>query len=376
MGNSHHEKLLPFVSVVIPAYNAAATLKLCLDSLEGLDYPKDRFEILLIDNGSTDTTLEIASHYNLTVLHENTAQSSYAARNKGILAAKGDLIAFTDADCIVTSEWLKNLTLFWDEKDFGCFAGEIQAYQPETLIEKFSDRENILRQKCTMECPYLPYPQTANAAYRSDVFQKVGIFIPEMTSGGDADIAWRMQKQLGLKIRFIPDALVYHKHRTSLHGLYNQFRKYEHGKFFWTEHYPDFTLSSAEQRKDELVNKVEEHCEDLRNNLVLLMKEEIDFVTFTSSFFRLLMSAGTLKARFEIEGADQLAESLQFGLEERAREMLRLQKELEDARHTIVEKEKRVSEMETRLVDLHRSASWRITKPLRTIADIFNKFFN
>jgi glycosyltransferase involved in cell wall biosynthesis/ubiquinone/menaquinone biosynthesis C-methylase UbiE/Tfp pilus assembly protein PilF len=292
---------LPFVSIIIPAYNAETTIALCLDSLIALDYPNERYEIILVDNGSTDLTLKIACSYNITIIREPSIKSSYAARNAGIKAAQGEFIAFTDADCIVTPGWLSHLVSYWDDSDIGCFAGEIEAYKPEELIEKFSDREGILRQKGTLSCRYLPYTQTANSAYRKTVFDQVGLFVPEMTSGGDADLAWRMQKILGLKIKFIPDALVYHKHRTSIEGLFNQFKKYEHGKLFWRETYPDYQLPSVEQRKRELDGCVERVISNLAANTDKFIKEQIDFVELLTPFLKYVMSLGTHKARYEIE---------------------------------------------------------------------------
>jgi len=291
----------PYISLVIPMYNAESTLDLCLDSISKLSYPKNRLEVILVDNGSTDASVSIAANYNVTLYHEPMIKSSYAARNVGILAATGELIAFTDADCIVTPGWLNHLAAYWEDQNIGCFAGEIEAYRPEDLIEKFSDREGILRQNGTLTCPYLPYTQTANSAYRKIVFDRVGLFVPEMTSGGDADLAWRMQKKLGLTIKFIPEALVYHKHRTSIEGLFNQFKKYEHGKVFWRETYPDYQLPSIEQRKRELDGCVERVISSLAANTDKFIKEQIDFVDLLTPFLKYIMSLGTHKARYEIE---------------------------------------------------------------------------
>jgi glycosyltransferase involved in cell wall biosynthesis/ubiquinone/menaquinone biosynthesis C-methylase UbiE len=291
----------PYISTIIPVFNGEHTLDLCLNSIRNLDYPKDRIEVIVVDNGSNDKSIEIAKKYGVRVLEELEIKSSYAARNRGIQAAAGDLIAFTDADCIVTPKWLKHLVAHWKDKTIGCFAGEIEAYQPEDLIEVFSDRAGILRQKGTLTCPYLPYTQTANSAYRKTVFDKIGLFNPEMTSGGDADLAWRMQRQLGLQIRFIPEALVYHKHRTSLQGLYNQFSKYEYGKVSWHKYYPDFELPSATQRKKELDACVGQIKARISPDLDRFVRDETDLAELLSPFFRFVMSLGTYKARTEID---------------------------------------------------------------------------
>jgi glycosyltransferase involved in cell wall biosynthesis/SAM-dependent methyltransferase len=298
-----HVESFPLISIVIPVFNAQDTLVLCLDSISQLRYPTSRLETIVVDNGSTDSSVNIAGNYNVTLLHESSVKSSYAARNTGVKAARGDLIAFTDADCIVTPDWLTHLAAHWQDETAGCFAGEIEAYQPGDLIEQFSDRQGILRQSGTLSCTYLPYTQTANSAYRKSVFEQVGLFDPDMTSGGDADIAWRMQQKLGLKIKFVPEALVYHKHRTSIEGLFNQFRKYEHGKSFWSGKYPDYEAPSLEQRKNELDNSIARLTSDLSANSMEFIRDQIDFVDLCTPFLKYVMSLGTCKARFEIENS-------------------------------------------------------------------------
>jgi len=295
---------IPIISVIVPVYNASKTLELCLQSLSDLDYPKNKLEIIVVDNGSTDSSVAIAEGFGVHLLLETGIRSSYAARNKGILASKGELIAFTDADCIVTPGWLRHLALHWDDATIGCFAGEIEAYKPESLVERFSDKAGILRQAGTLNSSYLAYTQTANSAYRRDIFDKVGLFIPKMISGGDADISWRMQRQLGLQIKFIPDALVYHKHRTSLAGLFNQFRKYEHGKLLWGKYYPDFPVPTKTQRREELRQSLIFARQCFLENCRKFISGKIDSVDLASPFLQAIIAYGTYRAHFTVPPED------------------------------------------------------------------------
>ncbi len=291
---------LPFVSIVIPVFNASETLGLCLDSIARLSYPASKIEVIVVDNGSTDESESLSRKYGVKVLNELSMKSSYAARNAGIRAARGELIAFTDADCIVTRDWLTHLTAHWGHLEIGCFAGEIQAYRPEDIIEIFSDRAGILRQYGTLSCPYLPYAQTANSAYRKTVLDQIGLFNPEMTSGGDADLAWRMQKQLGLKIKFIPEAIVYHKHRTSIQTLFEQFRKYEHGKMLWRKSHPDYTPPTAEQRRNELAARIAQVRNALEQDTHKFLDAKIDLADLVAPFLRYVMALGTLEAHSQL----------------------------------------------------------------------------
>src|SRR5262245_14299213 len=94
------------VSVILPVYNDEANVAKLMDSLMRLDYPRDSFEVIAVDNNSRDHSKEILKNYPVTVLEENELQSSYAARNKGIKFAKNRILAFVDSDCIVSPQWL------------------------------------------------------------------------------------------------------------------------------------------------------------------------------------------------------------------------------------------------------------------------------
>src|SRR3990167_7072343 len=288
---------LPSISIIIPIYNAEPTLSMCLKSIQELNYPKDKLETIIVDNGSNDGSVEIAKYFDVTVLHETSIKSSYSARSRGVKEAKGELIAFTDSDCIASPDWLNNLVKEWNDESIGCFAGEILSYNPETLVEIFSDRTGILRQKGTLSCSYLPYTQTANSAYRREVFDKVGLFNPKLISGGDADLSWKMQKQTGLKIKFIPEAIVYHKHRSNIMGLYKQFKKYEQGKLLWLQYYPDYELPSVQQRKSELLHDIKILITTFPSNLKKYLNNQIDSVALASPIFRVVISLGTYKGR-------------------------------------------------------------------------------
>ena len=287
----------PFVSIIVPVYNAHRTIVDCLESIQKLDYPKDKIEIIVVDNGSNDKSDEIAKTFGIKVLFETSMNSSYAARNKGIKAAHGELFAFTDADCVVSPWWLNFLVKDWNDQSVGCFCGEIEAFQPNTLIEKFSERRKILSQQNTLKNAYLPYAQTANVAYRREVFEQVGFFNPEMKSGGDADFGWRMQKETSFLVRFCPNAIVYHKHRTTIRALFKQYQKYEYGKKFWVKRYPDYPMPSAGMRFLALIGSLGMAFLLLPVNSIKLCLRRIDFTDFFSPFLVCVIAAGTLSAR-------------------------------------------------------------------------------
>ena len=118
---------LPFVSVIVPALNAEAYIKDCLISLLQMDYPPQWREILVVDNGSTDRTAEIIKSLPVSYLLE-TQRGVSSVRNGGIKASRGDILAFTDADCVVSRGWLRELVLGFDEQEVGGTAGEVLPY--------------------------------------------------------------------------------------------------------------------------------------------------------------------------------------------------------------------------------------------------------
>ncbi|AFY41111.1 glycosyl transferase family 2 [Nostoc sp. PCC 7107] len=225
-------RFLPMVSVVVPIYNAEADLSALIACLSSQTYPKDRVEYLLVDNNSSDRTLtllqEAAANSAITIraLSENQIQSSYAARNTGIRAATGEIIAFTDADCHPQPQWLESLIQPFVNSEVVIVAGEITALPGNTLLEQYAELQDILSQKHTLAHPFCAYGQTANLAIRRTALEKVGLFRPYLTTGGDADICWRILRHNLGRLEFAPQATVQHRHRTTLKELASQWRRY------------------------------------------------------------------------------------------------------------------------------------------------------
>lgn len=226
------------VSVVVPIYNGAADLDDLLNCLRLQTYPANQVEYLLVDNGSTDQTAHQlqawASRFSaatgepltLQILSESHIQSSYAARNRGIHAAGGEILAFTDADCRPHPDWLAHLVKPFASPEIAIVAGEVLALPGNTLLERYADRHEILSQKYTLAHPFYPYGQTANLAIRRQALEQVGLFRPYLTTGGDADLCWRIQQQQVGEIAFAEQAIVRHRHRSTLAALRSQWQRY------------------------------------------------------------------------------------------------------------------------------------------------------
>ncbi|MBW4682793.1 MAG: glycosyltransferase [Microcoleus vaginatus WJT46-NPBG5] len=226
--NFSNPAFFPEVSVIVPIYNGEADLPDLLNCLRSQTYPTHLVEYLLVDNNSSDGTgtLIAAGGEGFHHLSENQIQSSYAARNAGIRAATGDILAFTDADCRPNPNWLHSLIQPFVKQNVGIVAGEIEALAGKTLLEKYASRQDTLSQKHTLAHPFCPYGQTANLAIRRQVLAEVGLFRPYLTTGGDADICWRILRQTHWQLEFAPEAIVQHRHRSTLRQLRSQWRRY------------------------------------------------------------------------------------------------------------------------------------------------------
>ena len=95
------------VSVIIPVHNNTEGLRSCLDALTNQSYPKELYEIITVDSNSTENIKQVVDRYRQVVFTSETEHGSYAARNKGISLAKGEILAFTDSDCIPASDWIE-----------------------------------------------------------------------------------------------------------------------------------------------------------------------------------------------------------------------------------------------------------------------------
>ncbi|WP_373534708.1 glycosyltransferase family 2 protein [Microcoleus sp.] len=240
-------EFLPFVSVVVPVYNGERDLPDLIECLRSQTYPRHSVEYLIVDNNSRDRTsaiIQTATNLNppsvpplvrggshldrITLRHltENQIQSSYAARNQGIRASTGEIIAFTDADCRPETQWLENLVKPFADLEIGIVAGEILALPGNSLLEKHAARDNTLSQKHTLAHPFCAYGQTANLAVRRQILAGVGLFRPYLTSGGDADLCWRILRETSYKMYFAESAIVRHRHRSTIKQLQSQWYRY------------------------------------------------------------------------------------------------------------------------------------------------------
>ena len=179
---------IPFVSIIIPVYNDNDFLKVCLTALTKQTYSKDCYEIIVVDNNSEEDVRQITNQFErVTLAHESTA-GSYIARNTGLNLAKGNIIAFTDADCIPQPDWLeKGVATLTQRPNVGLVAGRIELFYRDPQQPKSFELYDSL----TMGFPQEDFVKdshfwaTANLFTFRAVLDNVGGFDENLKSAGD-----------------------------------------------------------------------------------------------------------------------------------------------------------------------------------------------
>jgi glycosyltransferase involved in cell wall biosynthesis len=210
----------PFVSVIIPIYNDADRLVGCLEALAAQTYPRSRFEVIVVDNGSTDHIQSVAARFPWVRLLSESKPGSYAARNTGLASAVGEIVAFTDADCLPAPTWLASgVQVLSSSKGVGLVGGAIrvtfESPNRPTLSELYDrifdfDQERFLKRG--------KFACTANVFSYTNLARQVGAFDGGMRSVGDRDWGNRVAAA-GYELAFAKDAIVAHPARPTVREL-------------------------------------------------------------------------------------------------------------------------------------------------------------
>lgn len=217
-----------FVSVIIPTYNDQEGVDACIGALAKQSWGLQRLEVIVVDNASNPKIQLHSSSRAFAKLVVCEKPGSYAARNSGIAAARGDIFAFTDADCVPDSNWVANGVKALEAKSGShVVGGEVimtQSDRPSATeqyqcIIGFMQEANIKARGFTV---------TANLFATRVHFEKVGNFNEQLLSTGDGEWCWRA-KRAGYSVWFAPEAIVFTRPRASLISAIRQARRMEGG---------------------------------------------------------------------------------------------------------------------------------------------------
>lgn len=212
-------------SVIIPTYNSEKTITSPLTSALNQSVSQQDYEVILVDDGSTDSTRTIAEHFPIKIIQQKK-QGPAVARNKGATEANGDILIFTDSDCELDSNFIEKIIapIEQDSEVVGVqgsyktrqtgFVARFVQVEIETRYKKMAKNENI------------DFIGTYAAAYKRDIFRNCDGFDPAFpqASGEDTDFSYKLHRA-GYKMVFEREAFVYHRHPSTL-------RKYLRSKFY------------------------------------------------------------------------------------------------------------------------------------------------
>lgn len=226
------DKNNPFVSVIIPVYNDLERLKICVEALVKQTYPQDNYEIIVVDNGSAQSpAADLATYKSLCVVQE-TSPGSFAARNKGAQVAQGNILAFTDSDCIPAADWIeKGAAYLHANPQVGLIGGRVKVFaqnpQHPTAAE-LCDLVTAFPQKRYIE--KLHFSVTANLFTTKTVFESVGPFNEKLKSGGDLEWGQRVFAH-GYQLIYAPDVCVAHPARKKISQIQRKARRVAGGLY-------------------------------------------------------------------------------------------------------------------------------------------------
>lgn len=243
----------PFVTIVIPTKNCEKTIKGLMKSIRKLNY--DKYEVIIVDS-SSDKTPEIAKSFGARVINSpSNKREANKARNIGVRKAKGEIIAFTDGDCEVDKNWLKELIRGFENNNIAVVGGSISALG-DSFFKRYHDlafrtgipkinEEKVLSEKDFFEKQLFTnyeLPVGMNMAIKKEIFKKVGLFDENMDYLEENELFWRILKK-GYKIKCMPKARIFHDHADRLNIVFKKYFKTGKGVGIFSRKYPNSNFS-------------------------------------------------------------------------------------------------------------------------------------
>ena len=226
-------KSSPSVTVIVPVWNGEQTIQPLLESLQKQDYDRNKIEVIVVDGNSTDKTQEIVKQYPVKLVVEEK-KGLNLARNVGIKNSNGEIVAFTDADCIVSNNWVTKLAENFKDPEVSCVGGSAKALDTD-FVSQYADNSIVRlmpnfrkREEYGEVKPFFRHPAGCNMAFRRKTVEEVGYFDENIQYGFDeVEFADRICRA-GYKMVLDPEVVVWHKHRSTLGEFMKQ--NFQYGK--------------------------------------------------------------------------------------------------------------------------------------------------
>ena len=203
------------ISIVIPTFNGAARIEHCLDSLT-TQLSGRKVEILVVDDGSTDDIAEVATRYPAVRLLRQKNAGPATARNRGAREARGEIVLFTDDDCVPMPDWLDAMLKPFEQPEVVGAKGAYRTRQ-RSLTARFVQLEYEDKYRLMARAEDIDFIDTYSAAFRRERFLEMTGYDTSfpVACAEDVELSYRMSAR-GWKMRFAPGAIVYHTHPSTL----------------------------------------------------------------------------------------------------------------------------------------------------------------
>jgi cellulose synthase/poly-beta-1,6-N-acetylglucosamine synthase-like glycosyltransferase len=237
-------EVLPSAAVVVPAYNMEAPLARCLASLDNQTYPKDRYVVIVVDDGSTDGTKDVAQQFGVKVLTQSNMGAA-AARNLGAKEVEADLILFTDADCEPPHDWIAQMAAPFSNPEVAGAKGFYRTKQTG-LIPRFVQAEYEIKCAKLKQKRFIDFIDTYSAAYRRSVFLEHGGFDTSFKGAAaeDVELSYRLSSA-GYKLSPADGAYVFHQHPETLSDYLRKKCKYAYWRAVAWEKHPTKAIEDS-----------------------------------------------------------------------------------------------------------------------------------
>jgi len=221
---------LSFISIIIPTYNDWFRLALCLDALSRQTYPDKKFEIIVVNNNPLNKPPDnYVIPVNCTIINE-TRPGSYVARNTALKIAKGEILGFTDSDCIPDFNWIKNaVDYFAQNKQISRIAGHIELFFKSKELTPAELYEKVYAFKQERTVQLMSSGVTGNMFSYKYIFDTIGNFKEDLLSGGDHEWARRAQVA-NFKIAYVNNVIVRHPARNRMAQLVTKTKRITGGR--------------------------------------------------------------------------------------------------------------------------------------------------
>jgi glycosyltransferase involved in cell wall biosynthesis len=227
------------VSVVVCVHNGAAGLRDCLAGLAAQSLRRDRFELLVVDDGSTDGSGDVAAHMGARVVAQPHRGLS-AARNNGWRSSSAKWIAYIDADCAPTRKWLEHLLAACEGGSEGPrlgAAGSVRSFPSRSDVSRFVELIGGFNTEDHLAHPLFPYAPMGNVVYRRAALEAVGGIDERYVNYEGCDLHTRMRRSVGGEFVYEPRAILLHRHPESWRSYARQQRRYGRGLAQFSWHY-------------------------------------------------------------------------------------------------------------------------------------------